>query len=122
MPWFVLSSVYIAAYDAVQIPPSNDYTQRDSTFVDPLDVVASPGDSIWNTRVYAHSAQERSSILDTRGFSTKKHGKAGDPNQRCADVTKPSLTCPVRDITDSYGHDRCSGIRWYRQELLNDEL
>lgn len=89
--WRILDSVNVAADDTVQIPPSDDEPQGDTTLVDTFGVVGDPGDGVGDGRVDAQRAQECPGVLNTSRFGTQKHGEPDDSNQGNAYIAKPSL-------------------------------
>lgn len=53
--WLLPLDVDVRADDAVQISPANDNADDDTAFVNAFDVVAGPGQGVWNGRVNLES-------------------------------------------------------------------
>ena len=57
------SLVDIGGHNTVEVAPSDDTAENNSTLVDAFDVIANPGDSVRDGRVDSQSAKEGTDIL-----------------------------------------------------------
>lgn len=108
--WRILWAVDIAADNTVQISPSDDESQRDTTLVDTFGVVGDPGDGVGDARVDAQRAQESPGVLHTWRFGTEKHGEANYSKQGNSDIAQTSLAGLISNPTDGDGQESSCGI------------
>ena len=121
MPWYILwrilAPINITAHHPIQISPANNKPKSDTPLVHALNIVARPGDSIWDARVNTHGGEESAGVRDASGFIGEKHGKADDAKKGDNDVAEAAFARVIGYVADENGHGGGGGVGGNGEQL-----
>lgn len=73
----VFCLVNVGRYNTVEVAPTDDESQDNTTLIDTFDIIGNPCNGVCNTWVDTKCTEESASITNRRSVASYEHGKSG---------------------------------------------
>jgi len=92
--------VNVGRHDTVEVTPADDYSEDDTSLIDAIGIVGDPGESVGNTGVDTHGAEECPCVLDFGVGGADQQAEAYNAQGRNTHTEIASETASIRKPTD----------------------